>query len=419
MIESVTDCAIVILSREGLIRSWNAGAERINGYRSDEIIGCHFSVFYPESDRLANKPRRELVVAARDGRFEEEGLRVRRDGSSFWAHVAITPVFGPHGALRGFCKVVRDMTEVRLEQELRSKAEKEETKQAQHQAERMEELEQVKTDFLTLVSHEMRGPVAVLGGYLSMLDDGTLDPSDLKQVLPTMTSKVREMEAMAVRILETAGLQDSRLELSRREIDCRDIAAAAVEVKRSQLNANQRLELDLAEDSAMVVGDRYRLETVVANLIDNAIKYSPSGGAIAVRVWASGDGAFISVTDQGIGIDADVFPHLFDRYSRFVPSQYKEIPGTGLGLHLSRELARRHGGDILVESFRGIGSRFTLVLRRAGDSASTMGRQRGGKQLCSGDHPGLGDHSLGGFGSCGQDLEPSSTLVGQVTPANL
>src|SRR5207249_4509621 len=173
-ISSVVDYAIFMLDPAGVIVTWNEGAQRIKGYRADEVIGRHFSIFYPAEDARNRKPDWELEVAKREGRYEEEGWRIRKDGSRFWASVVITALRDDTGRLRGFGKVTRDLTERRKADERRNaERDAEEARLRQH-ADRMAELEQTKTEFLNLASHELRGPLAVLRGYNSMLQEGSI-----------------------------------------------------------------------------------------------------------------------------------------------------------------------------------------------------------------------------------------------------
>jgi PAS domain S-box-containing protein len=169
LVEGVRDYAILMLGPDGTIVSWNSGGERIKGYRADEVIGRHFSIFYTQEAAASGHPDRELEVAERDGRFEEEGWRVRKDGTQFWANVVITALFDDHGTLRGFGKVTRDMTDRRLAQQAESEA-----RQVAERANR------VKSEFLSGMSHELRTPLnAVLGfAQLLALDDLTEQQQD-------------------------------------------------------------------------------------------------------------------------------------------------------------------------------------------------------------------------------------------------
>jgi len=240
--------------------------------------------------------------------------------------------------------------------------------QLRDNASRMRDLERMKSDFLNLASHELRGPIAVLRGYVSMLEDGSLGSlsESMRGVIPVMTVKLREMNLMINQMLETARMEDSRLILSQEQLDLREVLAGAAEVMRPIAADHHRILTDPGVEPVPVVGDRGRLTTILTNLIDNAIKYSPQGGEVRCRLEATAGGARLSVADSGLGIDAEDLPRLFTRFGRLVKADRRNIGGTGLGLYLARELARMHGGDIEVESAPGRGSVFTLRLPTTG-----------------------------------------------------
>lgn len=266
--------------------------------------------------------------------------------------------------------VVADVTErKRLAEEERLRAQhQQEAVTMRRQAERMAQLEKVKTEFLKLASHELRAPVALLQGYLSMIADGSLGevPEPMGRVLPVLTAKAQEMNLMIEQLLETARLEDSRLVLDRGRHDLRAVAESAAEMVRPLVPASHRLELDLGPSEVAVEADAGRVTTILTNLIDNAVKYSPEGGSVLIRVEAAGDSALATVSDEGLGIAPEDMPRLFSRFGRLVTSDNSHINGTGLGLYLARELARMHGGDITCVSAPGAGSTFELRLPAAG-----------------------------------------------------
>ncbi len=376
LVESVSDYALFMLDPSGYIASWNLGAARIKGYSAEEIIGQHFSVFYPEEDVRAGKPDWELVVAADVGRFEDEGWRLRKDGSPFWANVVITALRDRTGTLRGFGKVTRDLTARRQAELERLERERKEAERLRVHAARLTELERTKTEFLNLASHELRGPLAVARGYVSLLLDGSISPDDFAKHAGVVGGKLAQIEALVQKMLETARLDYGRLSISLGNVDLRRIVREQVEQIRPLLDAHHQLLLDIAEDAPIIRGDRDRLAAVVLNLLDNAAKYSPAGGRIEVKVTSSKERVFVSVSDQGVGIETEDLPKLFGRFSRLHTSELANVGGTGLGLYLSREIARRHGGDIIVESRRGEGSRFTLSLPILPGTRPMPGRRR-------------------------------------------
>ena len=362
LVSSVRDYAIFILDTEGHVASWNAGAERIKGYAAEEIIGKHFSVFYPPEEVRAAKPQWELVVAANEGRVEMEGIRLRKDGTTFYANVIITALRDETGMLRGFAKVTRDISARKAEEDERATRQRAEAQQLRQHADRMAQLEKSKTEFLNLASHELRGPLVVARGYFSLLEDGSLTPDQFLEVAPLVSSKLAQMEVLVRQLLETARLESDQLELTLEEMDLRQVLEDQVKILEPLLTDAHSLDVRIPDDPIVVHGDRVRLGAVVLNLLDNAIKYSPAGGLVQVLLTSGGDHAFVSVRDQGLGVSLEDLDKLFTRFGRIDNPETRHIGGTGLGLYLSREIARRHGGDIMVDSEPGDGSRFTLSL---------------------------------------------------------
>ena len=360
LVSGVLDYAIFMLDPSGKIISWNDGAQRIKGYQAHEIIGRHFSTFYSEDDVAAGKPEWELVMATGEGRFEDVGWRIRKDGSRFWANVTITALRREDGTLRGFAKVTRDITE-QHEEEIRKQEQVErEANQLRQHAERMAGLERVKSEFLNLVSHELRGPLGVLRGYISMIADGTLRQDQLHEITPLLTAKLQQMEMLVRQMVETARLESENMDLKIEQVDLEDLSESVAQAFRP-ISPKHEIELIGQDGPYSVLGDRSRLETVISNLVDNAIKYWPDGGVITVSLARGAKRICVSVRDEGIGIAREDVEKLFRRFARPVDDNLG-ISGVGLGLYISREVARRHGGDILVQSRHGEGSTFTLSL---------------------------------------------------------
>jgi signal transduction histidine kinase len=230
--------------------------------------------------------------------------------------------------------------------------------------ERIAALERTKTEFLNLASHELRGPITVLRGYLSMLERGSLGeiPEEARKALPVLTAKADEMNALVEQMIEAARLEEGRLELSPRPADLREVARIAVEMSKPFADSAHALVFESPDIEVPVMVDVERIGTVVGNLLTNAIKYSPGGGDVTCSVSLEDHLGKVSVTDSGVGIPADRIDRLFTRFGRIVTPETSHIPGTGLGLYLSRELARLHGGDITATSVLGKGSTFVLAV---------------------------------------------------------
>jgi signal transduction histidine kinase len=231
------------------------------------------------------------------------------------------------------------------------------------------QLEQLKADFLELASHELRGPLGVVRGYVSMMEDGTLGPvgERVDPVLPVLRTKLDEMNRLINDMLETARLDDSALQLELGRVDLREVVNEAVRSLEPLADERHSLVTSIPGGPVVVMGDRSRLTMIVTNLVHNAIKYSPAGGEVRVACGADGDGARVAVSDQGIGIAQASFSRLFTRFGRIVTEETAAITGTGLGLYLAREMASRHGGGVEVESEPGRGTTFTLTLPLSAD----------------------------------------------------
>jgi signal transduction histidine kinase len=236
------------------------------------------------------------------------------------------------------------------------------------QIEQSTQLEQLKTDFLKLASHELRGPLGVVRGYISMMEDGTLAPvgEHVGPVLPLLRAKLDEMNRLINEMLETARLDDSALQLQLARLDLREVVHEAVRSLEPLAGERHSLVTETPGASVEVTGDRSRLSMIVTNLVHNALKYSPAGGEVRVSCRAGAGRGVVAVTDQGVGIAAGDMGRLFTRFGRIATPETAGIAGTGLGLYLARDLARRHGGEVGVESEPGRGSTFTLSLPLAG-----------------------------------------------------
>lgn len=229
---------------------------------------------------------------------------------------------------------------------------------------RLAELERIKAQFLNLVAHELRGPLAVARGYTSMLLDGTYGPPsavDLRAAGPVIAAKLEEMGQLVDQMIETARLEDDQLHLKREVVDLREVVHAALRMMTPLVQRHQLLTRWLPGE-VRVLGDRDRLLTILTNLLDNACKYSPPGTDVELTCGLEAGMATAAVADHGFGIAAEDLPRLFTRFGRIVTRQNGHIPGTGLGLYLCRELARMHGGTLDATSEVDAGSVFTLRL---------------------------------------------------------
>jgi signal transduction histidine kinase len=228
--------------------------------------------------------------------------------------------------------------------------------------ERMQAMEKMKGDFLKLASHELRGPIGIVRGYYSMMADGSLDDDGVARAMPVIGRKLDDMNALVTEMLEAARLDEGLTRLDRGPHDLRSLVGLATAAIRPQVTAAHHLVTQVPGEPVMVGVDAGRVVTILRNLLDNALKFSPSGGEIRCTVSVGGDRARVHIVDHGLGIPPEQMYRLFTRFSRLVTPDNSHISGTGLGLYLSRELARLHGGDITVSSRPGAGTRFVLSL---------------------------------------------------------
>ena len=268
------------------------------------------------------------------------------------------PVFA--GGRVSYIMVLAEQTDEKLQARQREQLE---ANRLRRKADHLASLEKAKSEFLRLASHELRAPAAMLGGYLSMIEDESLGPipERLRPVLPLLKAKAAQINMLANEMVEAARLEDGRLQLKRKRVDLRELLRRSLKAAEPNATPKHRLRFDdRVGHELWVLGDPMRLEIVAGNLVDNAIKYSPAGGDVTAQLSTVGGLAMLSVRDQGIGIAPEDMRRLFVRFSRLAP--YGDVPGTGLGLYLARELARLHGGDIAAVSKPGKGSEFTLSL---------------------------------------------------------
>ena len=359
MVEAVRDYAIFLLDPAGYIATWNVGAERLKGYSADEIIGQHFSVFYPKEAKDIGHPQRELEIAIAEGRFEEEGWRIRKDGTAFWANVVITAVRDESNELIGFAKVTRDLTE-RKNAEVRALADARRVAQA-------ESANVAKSEFLTAMSHELRTPLNAIGGYTELLSLGLGGPVTNEQT--DYLERIRRSQQHLLRIISDL-LNFSRIETGQLRYDIaqfslRDVIRAIVPLTEQQARTKGvSLIIEEVDQDCIALADRPKVDQILLNLLSNAVKFTAAGGKVRVSCAAKNRYAVITVTDTGVGIPTDKLTSIFEPFVQLGRSLSSAHEGTGLGLAISRDLARAMKGDLTVTSVVGEGSTFSITLPR-------------------------------------------------------
>ncbi|KAG0190462.1 hypothetical protein DFQ28_002034 [Apophysomyces sp. BC1034] len=345
MIESVKDYAIFMLDPQGRVASWNAGAMHINGYRPEEIIGRHLSIFYRDDDAAAGKPERQLQAAGHTGRVEDDAWRVRKDGSMFWANVVITAVRDDAGALLGFTKVTRDMSDRK----------------------RLEELEQSSrrmSEFLAMLAHELRNPLAPVRNAISVMQRVPDIDATMQHCRNVIDRQVSHLTRLVDDLLDIGRITTGKLELRLACVDIADVVARSVEMARPFIDERkQKIRVQLPAHPVRVRGDMTRLVQAVQNLLNNASKFSPGGAWIGIEVTTGKRTVMLRVTDKGRGISQAGLQSIFNLFVQEDPARNPSDAGLGIGLTLCRSLIELHGGMIDASSAGpGNGSTFTIRL---------------------------------------------------------
>ena len=381
LVDSTTDYAIFLLDPEGRVASWNTGAQRIKGYTAQEIVGRHFSAFYTDDAIQRKWPEHELVEATRVGRFEDEGWRVRKDGTQFFANVVITALRDASGVLRGFAKVTRDISERKAHEQRIERLTQELEGRVVELATINRELEQKSAEnesFVYSVSHDLRSPLVNLQGFSHelALSSAALEallarpdvPDDIRQQAQTL---IRGELSESIRYIHDAvrhlgRIIDGLLRLSRVgrvEYESEDVD---VNVVVSEILAAMHTTV-LASGGQVVVrplphvkGDRNAIGQIFANVIGNALKSFDQLREGCIEIFATGDAPPVfAVKDNGIGIPLEYQPRLFHVFQQVHRSQRR---GEGMGLAIVRRIVERHGGRIWFESSAGEGTTFFFTL---------------------------------------------------------
>ncbi|HEY3536077.1 MAG TPA: ATP-binding protein [Trinickia sp.] len=349
LIESVQDYAIFMLDADGYVISWNPGAQKIKGYAADEIIGRHFSTFYPPEDVACGKPAAELAAAAADGSVEDEGWRVRKDGSMFWANVVITAVYKNEDGVRklcGYAKVTRDMTERKRLRDLEAAS--------QHM-----------NEFLATLAHELRNPLAPVTNALSVMMLEPLISPTLRQCRDLIDRQIAHLTRLVDDLLDAGRITTGKIALRLAPVDLREVVSRSVEMIRPHVALRQqRVDVHVPEERVVVNGDMARLVQIAQNVLNNASKFSEHGGRIVVSVTEERQTfAVLRVSDNGCGIEAGALESIFDLFVQADHRLERTESGLGIGLTLCRWLVQMHGGAISASSDGpGCGATFTIRL---------------------------------------------------------
>ncbi|MCF2502410.1 PAS domain S-box protein [Dyadobacter sp. CY107] len=363
LVEQVGDYGIFMLDTKGRIGSWNEGAKRIKGYTADEVIGKYFSIFYPEEDILSGKPARELRIARATGKYEEEGWRLRKDGSRFWANIVITAVYDAERVLSGFSKVTRDLTERKLaEQSLqdRSNEYRQLVRELTTTNDALSAVNQELEEFTAIVSHDLKEPVRSVKSYLYLIGQH-VEQQKYDQIGASVAKSIKgtqRMQDLIDNLLKYS--QVSKTGLKREKLNLEDVLTEAeLNLDDAIKKSGAQLSKDIAAKG--LIGDRVQLAQLFQNLLANALKFT--GGKmpeVSVRSWTESGNVRIAVTDNGIGIAEQHLEKVFGVFKKLhFPNQY---PGTGMGLAICKKVVERHNGKIWAESSPGQGTSFHVMI---------------------------------------------------------
>ena len=346
MLDSISDHAIFMLDADGRVQSWNRGAEAIIGYAGPEIVGRHFSIFFPPEDQQDGKPERELHEARTHGRFEEEGWRVRKDGSRYWNKVVVTPVYAPDGMLVGYAKVTQDLSQKR----------------------RLNELEQSTrrmNQFLAMLAHELRNPLAPIRNAITIMQLDKSLPSSMARYRDIIDRQLKQLTRLVDDLLDVSRLTTGKIKLRREYVDLVAVVTQSIETARPLIEARaHRLAVHMPRQGVLMVdGDPTRLAQVVQNLLVNAAKYTPEGGRIEVRAGIQNEAIEVCVRDNGRGIAPEELERIFELFTQGEAGLATPTDaGLGVGLALARSLVLMHGGTMSASS-PGPGQGATFLVR--------------------------------------------------------
>ena len=358
LVDGVQDYAIYMLNPDGVVTSWNKGARRIKGYAASEIIGRHFSAFYEPADIEAGKPWAELATAREQGRAEDEGWRLRKDGTKFWARVVVSALHGADGELRGFAKVTQDLTQRR-------------------HAEALEDAARKLNEFIAILAHELRNPLAPIRSAVQILARVKPGQPEFETVRRAIDRQSAQLVRLVDDLLDVNRVTRGTLDMQRSRQDARELISRAVEAARPGIEeARHTLELQIPEGDYPLEGDGVRLAQSLTNILNNAARYTDPGGHIALSLRREGGDSpiiEIRVKDSGRGIEPEQLESIFGLFVQGRGNRERHQSGLGIGLALSRSILELHQGSLEARSEgAGKGSEFILripALRSDGEKA--------------------------------------------------
>ncbi|MFL6571709.1 MAG: PAS domain S-box protein [Burkholderiales bacterium] len=332
LVDGLKDYAIFMLDTDGRVTSWNSGAHRITGYQAEEIRDRHFGVFYPQAAIDRKLPEQELAMAREHGRFEDEGPRLRKDGTTFWANVVMSPLYDQEGMLMGYANVIRDLTD-------------------RKRAESLEQAERHTSAFLAMLAHELRNPLAPINNALHLL--ALKPPADAteKWVREVLHRQTGQITRLIDDLLDVSRITRAAIPLNRRALDVRAVVRAAVEESMQWIQARgHELSIELPNEALTVLADEARLMQVMHKLLHNAARYTPEGGQVSITARRERNEVLVCVKDNGVGMDAELLHSAFDLFKQGQQAVQRPQGGLGIGLTLVQRLVRLHSGTVEARS---------------------------------------------------------------------
>src|SRR5437016_2529176 len=365
LVDSVEEYAIYLLDPNGNVVTWNTGAQKIKGYTAEEIIGKNFACFYTADDVAGDKPQRNLQQAAERGHIRGQGLRVRKDGSTFEAEIILTALRDEKGNTRGYSKVTRDITD-----QIRSR---------EFEAEKIaaEKASKAKDDFLAALSHELRTPLTpALAAATYLQENAAKLPTEFAEDVQIIKRNVQLQARLIDDLLDLTRIARGKLHLELQDCDAHTIIKNAIETAHSAIAAKQlKVATELEAKEYHILADCIRLQQVFWNLINNAVKFTAQGGQITIRTFDDKAARFhFEITDTGIGIEPQRLASLFQPFEQADPSVSRQFGGLGLGLAISKRLVDLHHGRIEAESpGRSFGATFKVTLDTLPEGSAAIG----------------------------------------------
>jgi PAS domain S-box-containing protein len=347
VIENLQDYAIFMLDDDGIVTHWNAGAERLLGFTSSEILGRPGRIVFTPEDQARGEPEKELATAKTEGSATDDRWHMRKDGTRLFVSGLMVALNDASGRRIGLAKVMRDITDrqiATLERERLLESER----AARAEAERTSRL---KDEFLATLSHELRTPLNAILGWTQVLKEGGLSPGELLEGLEVIDRNTHVQAELIEDLLDMSRIVSGKVRLNVQRLDVAVVVNAAIESVQAAAAAKHiTLRARFGHESAHVMGDRTRLQQVAWNLLSNAIKFTPERGWVEITTERTGSHLVLRVRDNGAGISPDFLPHVFERFRQADASTTRRHGGLGLGLSIVKQLVELHGGEVTVES---------------------------------------------------------------------